>query len=1125
MGELLKFDPYRKNAYSGNVTFDLTTKSLDTTSSSIIASQEEYNPEVSVKKTPSKDWELDVRALISTKKWLHNYGLKKNKLTLLQILPSIGFKLADDYDKAFQKPVASRYGDGLFSQILSPDGKTYNVTCGQEKLRQIRDRLLQAISLYKRRLEWLTTESRRLFGVIEERSITIILDIRNMSPQQFDQYRLALQRVLYEQVSQIAKFNLIRATDEVKKYQEECIPVTHDTIEGAVKWLWELDRLSGVSRTACVEALLKAVDDPHNEAIYLFTEGSAIDGCRELLKEKVLELERKVPVHVVSFNCESSDTVRFLREFAAVTGGKFHVYAVIMEMDCYEGLPVDPRTNRANIVLKRKTFGGVPAGAGMREDVIQLFEEIEEARNALVPIEALMQSMPEPKIVIESDIEPKEIDYERKEQYMSSKHWLEKYGLSAKKLELHDVLGGVAFKHQDGVVDLSIKPPEDTQTDAIQTTKLVNARYCDSFPVVRWKNGQIVHVQVTPEIHRTYEQKMLVALRLFQNRIDWLNQGSRALFGTVIEEQIYILIDTSESMVPSIQYVKDKLFLLMQEQLRHKMKFNLVAFNSKVQVWQNRLVEVNENSLEGAWRWIQNLSCWGSTNTYGAVQQALGDPGTQAVYLLTDGRPDQPPRSIIAQVQMKRNVPVHTISFNCNDQEANQFLNNLAKATGGRYHYFSQKGRNYDNVPESWESEDIKLLKDEIKQGTDNLDRVADLRDECAKLSWNKEIEILKKCSKNHPLPKTDRPSAVPPMDPTDLYRSSSSPLPSRPSSAPPTQHRKTHVATSLELRSSFNSFKPQRPNSARPASARGPIKKPLSAGHTRTSLLRTLNSSGSFQPEEWLLPETRQLFERQAYKQKTLDMTAKKWLSKHGLVAKKLTILDALAPTFIHQKSKYVPILNKHILSKVFDEMLPVAHVSGRQRKYIKLINPNGINLQEYELKVGQAVELYKSRLDNMVWDALPQNVKTEEYDNKGPVSFENNRGFIMKTLEESGWPVKLEDIKLLEEEIERGEKFIQQSKDLRKVADPVIKSDDDLLSVYDDKTSVASSLSARSASQMSAHSPQEKGSRTSSRSSSRSGSKSRSRSRSRSKSSSRSRSKSSSRSRSNSVVNLEAS
>lgn len=94
--------------------------------------------------------------------------------------------------------------------------------------------------------------------------------------------------------------------------------------------------------------------------------------------------------------------------------------------------------------------------------------------------------------------------------------------------------------------------------------KLVNAKYCDRFPVVRWKDGKVVHVQVTPELHRNYEQRILTALRAVQNRIDWLNQGSRALFGTLIEDQIYILIDTSESMVPSIQYVKDKLFLLMQ---------------------------------------------------------------------------------------------------------------------------------------------------------------------------------------------------------------------------------------------------------------------------------------------------------------------------------------------------------------------------------------------------------------------------------------------------------------------------------------------------------------------------------------------------------------------------------
>ena len=53
------------------------------------------------------------------------------------------------------------------------------------------------------------------------------------------------------------------------------------------------------------------------------------------------------------------------------------------------------------------------------------------------------------------------------EQYMSSRQWLEKYGLAARKLELFDVLSGVAFKHKDGVVDLKTQPGNDFQTDAV----------------------------------------------------------------------------------------------------------------------------------------------------------------------------------------------------------------------------------------------------------------------------------------------------------------------------------------------------------------------------------------------------------------------------------------------------------------------------------------------------------------------------------------------------------------------------------------------------------------------------------------------------------------------------------
>ena len=72
---------------------------------------------------------------------------------------------------------------------------------------------------------------------------------------------------------------------------------------------------------------------------------------------------------------------------------RFHAYAVVMEMESFEGTPLNSDASEANVILKKKTYGGVPPGAGMREDVIELFEELEEARNSLAQIQALMQEL------------------------------------------------------------------------------------------------------------------------------------------------------------------------------------------------------------------------------------------------------------------------------------------------------------------------------------------------------------------------------------------------------------------------------------------------------------------------------------------------------------------------------------------------------------------------------------------------------------------------------------------------------------------------------------------------------------------------------------------------------------
>ena len=75
---------------------------------------------------------------------------------------------------------------------------------------------------------------------------------------------------------------------------------------------------------------------------------------------------------------------------------RFHAYAVVMEMDSYEPAPNDPETCKANVLLRRKTYGGIPPGAGVRPDVTLLFDEMEEARNNLKQVETLIDHTPEP---------------------------------------------------------------------------------------------------------------------------------------------------------------------------------------------------------------------------------------------------------------------------------------------------------------------------------------------------------------------------------------------------------------------------------------------------------------------------------------------------------------------------------------------------------------------------------------------------------------------------------------------------------------------------------------------------------------------------------------------------------
>nr|XP_006818317.1 PREDICTED: von Willebrand factor A domain-containing protein 3B-like [Saccoglossus kowalevskii] len=1004
---------------------------------------EDLQSVIKLKPPPKKTWEPDVKAMISTKKWLGTHGLKRNRLSLNQILPAIGFKHSDDFDRSLKKPICSRYGEGMFSRYPKKDGKVYNITVSKERLKQIENSLLQAIVLYKRRLEWLTTESRRLFGVIEEHCITIVLDIKTNNPSMFDHCRNAMVRLLDEQIGQIAKFNLIRAGQDMVMFQDAAVPVCRESLDKAINWIFSLDHAAASTKTCATEAVFKAMSDKNIEAVYLFSEGGSTESARELLKEKVKN--GSMPVNTVAFNSTDSVTIQFLKDVSRITGGRFHAFA-------FTKLDSDVYGTSAYNSDQKLLHGGVPPGAGMRDDVVKLWEELEEARNTLSEIQLLSEDAVEGKGESAGMNDSETRDVFRGDQYLTSKEWLSKHGLDAKKLGFFDVLAGVAFKHCDGVVDVK-RPPDEEVTDASSRNKLINAQYCDKFCHVLWKDGTVKHVHVTADVHRNYERRMAVALDALQKRIDWLQQGSRELFGTIIEDQVYILIDVSNSMEPHLDLVKEKLIRLMEEQLRHKMKFNLIKFGTRAMTWRDRMVDVNEANLHSAWSWVRGLTVTGSTNTLSALKLALSDPNTQAVYLLTDGRPDMPQKTVLAQVQLQQKVPIHTISFNCADTEANQFLAQLAADTGGRYHYFSEQGTRDPGGPMPFESEDIRFLKEELDRGREDLSKIARLRAECAALDWTNNRHVEFGCSRDHGLP--PRPASAPGMR-MDSPKPPITPRTTRPMSAFGTAELTTHIKCHSYRAGTF-----PRKNSV----TKGKPK--LVAGHTKTSLMRTMSST-SFDPsKQWMLPETRELFEKQwskfkqaleetekidrlekikKQKKRTLrikdkdpyEMTSRRWLKIYGLRARKLTIMDALSPTAIPHRAKYVPILDKYVLSKVFDEVLPLAHTTGSNRKEVKLINPHGVNLVGYEERLQDAINDYNKRLDMIVWKALTDEERDKfGSENSGPVSFMDNKLELMQALDRLGWPLREDDILLLQEEIEQAYKYLQQSKDLRRAAE----------------------------------------------------------------------------------------
>uniref|UniRef100_G3UF69 von Willebrand factor A domain containing 3B n=1 Tax=Loxodonta africana TaxID=9785 RepID=G3UF69_LOXAF len=310
------------------------------------------------------------QSLISSEKWLQLHGLKSNKLTLKQILSQIGFPHCEDYVTSLGRLVASRYADGLFLQFCrAEDGRVYNLTAKSELIHQLVERLTQAAESYKQRMDWLTSQSRQVFGVILEQCVTIVLDFGNMLEEELNLCQEALAMVLQEQVVHISKFNMIRVSQEPVKWRENAAPVTKQSIAAAISWLEKLTFDLTVSRASCLDALLEAGKDKAIESIYYFVVGDIPEGSKELLLQRVLEIP--YPVCTVSFNARGEGTIAFLKDLSAKSHSRFHAFAERTE--CVEFPALTTKDGRSVITWNsRKLKGKLPPGTRTLEELCSL---------------------------------------------------------------------------------------------------------------------------------------------------------------------------------------------------------------------------------------------------------------------------------------------------------------------------------------------------------------------------------------------------------------------------------------------------------------------------------------------------------------------------------------------------------------------------------------------------------------------------------------------------------------------------------------------------------------------------------------------------------------------------------
>ncbi|VDP32792.1 unnamed protein product [Schistosoma curassoni] len=363
----------------------------------------------------------------------------------------------------------------------------------------------------------------------------------------------------------------------------------------------------------------------------------------------------------------------------------------------------------------------------------------------------------------------------------------------------------------------------------------------------------------------------------------------------------------------------------------------------------------------------------------------------------------------------------------------------------------------------SFQSEDVRLLENEYQLGLDNLEKLAQLKDECYLLRMkanNEKATLIHSKNKNKQLKLTEKNQYILSNKSQAINNSTDTISSEIDSVCSEKQKQSKWNTTTTSIISTITNNPAEFVRYPTVLTNHSNIVKQKKSTVKKKSIEKMFNDTyypnlqnlykTSLDEKDFLLYETRQLLERQSQRfNKAITgkqhYTIPNWLSNHGLTAKKLRLTDLLKPFTVRLRPTYIPALRHHVVSEVLKQTLPIAYVNKKKSTKspeIHLFNPLAINFEQYEKDLRNALFLIEKKLieiifeyiDNDSLNNLRKDVNLDKYTKwRSKLCWYQDYANILKTFEKNNWPFPQNEFNLLTNELDMGQKYLNEAKHLK--------------------------------------------------------------------------------------------